>query len=401
MNPTSRPRSGLVAADDQRPVDERQPAAGTGDDRAAVVTALRLGWWLADAFHQVRCAPAESGGRAPGGRPDKLSNFTEMPVRHRMRMYLDGVDVALADLARLTRGDRLLRATRAAHARVAAPDAETPAWAGDLLVLLDDLNLTVLRWTMATDPRIGRAYRLGRSLADTARGCDRDPLLSRFTQRQAEISRWLAELAGVLPPYSAEVVRRSLADWTGAVRTAGAGVVPDGAPDLAALGAEIREQGERWRSVLTGGLHPRDLLDEDDYARVARNLIIRDRRLVVEATRGIFVPVLVPLLGALLAVVAVSAVAASGSPATRGAVALLGLGAGLAAIWRSVSRGALAVAGEVNRPLVDTELTVRMADRLSRPLHRARSVAAARHRRRPPPEREPGAVARAGPHPWA
>ena len=133
--------------------------------------------------------------------------------------------------------------------------------------------------------------------------------------------------------------------------------------------------------MLTGGLHPRDLLDEEDYAVVARNVIIRDRRLVAQAARGIFWPVLAPLLVVLLAVVGVSAAAAAGSPTTRAAVALVGLGAGLTAIWRSVSGPALAVAGEVNRPLLDSELTVRMAERVDRPLADARAAARARRQR--------------------
>ncbi|MBQ1015522.1 hypothetical protein KBX53_32265, partial [Micromonospora sp. M51] len=140
--------------------------------------------------------------------------------------------------------------------------------------------------------------------------------------------------------------------------------------------------------VLTGGLHPRVLLDEEDYAVIARNLIIRDRRLVAQAARGIFWPVLVPLLLVLFAVVGVSAAAAAGSPTTRATVALVGLGAGLAAIWRSVSGPALAVAGEVNRPLLDSELTTRMALRLNRPLTTARVAvkAAPRTRRQRRPE---------------
>ncbi|GGM13938.1 hypothetical protein [Micromonospora yangpuensis] len=317
MNLTGQRRLGLPTRVDDASGGRPAVTGGGGqpahrDDRAAVVTALRLGWWLADAFHQVRCPDAtpRPGTPTPGRRPHKLSNFTEMPVPQRMRMYLDGVDVALTELAGLTRPGRPVPSTAATWARLdaadpaitagpagpAAPehpaDPVTTGWAGDMLELLDELNLAVLQTAAERDD------------------------------------------------------------------------------ELAALGAELRDQGELWRGVLTGGLHPRDLLDEDDYAQVARNLIIRDRRLVVQAARGIFVPVLVPLLAVLLVVVGVSAFAASGSPTTRGAVALVGLGAGLAAIWRSVSASALAVAGEVNRPLVDSELTVRMADRLSRPLHR-------------------------------
>ncbi|NBE81095.1 hypothetical protein GVV04_08815 [Micromonospora sp. NEAU-HG-1] len=353
------------------------------DERACIVTALRLGWWLADAYHHARTADLSTDGR-PAQPPAKLTNFTEMSGRRRLRMYLDGIDVALAQIAGLTGGGT-------AAPPVVAPGGGTPstgdtraalsAGAGALLLALDDLNVDVLRWAMATNHRVGLAYRLGRSLADTVRRGDADQVPWRFAGRQVEISRWLDELASVLPPYSASVVRRSLRAWADAVTRAGVGDPAEAG--LAELARELRNQGDLWRSVLTGGLHPRDLLDEEDYAVVARNVIIRDRRLVTRAARGIFWPVLAPLLVVLLAVVGVSAAAAAGSPTARAAVALVGLGAGLTAIWRTVSGPALAVAGEVNRPLLEGELTVRMADRVTRPLAAARATARSRRRSGP------------------
>ncbi|MGK5518408.1 hypothetical protein ACSNN9_03535 [Micromonospora sp. URMC 107] len=356
------------------------------DERACVVTALRLGWWMADAYHHAQTADLlDPGADRPAGAPAKLSNLTEMSGRRRMQMYLDGVEVALAQITELTRRVGPAPPTTDARARVADGSADV------LLLALDDLNVELLRWTMATNQRVGLAYRLGRSLADTVRygdavrHGDAGQVARRFGGRQFEIGRWLGELASVLPPYSAAVVRRSLSAWASAVTRAGVGDPTEaGLPELA---RELRNQGELWRGVLTGGLHPRDLLDEEDYAIVARNLIIRDRRLVVQAVRGIFWPVLVPLLAVLFAVVGVSALAAAGSPVTRAAVALLGLGAGLAAIWRTVSGPALTVAGEVNRPLLEAELTARMAVRIDRPLAAARAAGRARRQRRPD---EPG-----------
>ncbi|MFI2646865.1 hypothetical protein [Micromonospora fulviviridis] len=355
--------------------DQRDDAYGSlRDERACIVTALRLGWSMADAYHHAQTADLDDGADRPAVAPAKLSNLTEMPGRHRLGMYLDGVEVALAQIAALTALGRPVPFTAAAR-DATGPDREP------LLLALDELNVDVLRWTMATNHRVGLAYRLGRSLADTARHGDADELVRRFGGRQIQISRWLDELASVLPPYSAAVVRRSLAAWAAAVGRATVG--DPGEAGLAELARELRNQGELWRDVLTGGLHPRDLLDEENWAVVARNLIIRDRKLVVQAARGIFWPVLVPLLVVLLAVVGVSAAAAAGSPTTRAAVALVGLGAGLTAIWRSVSTPALSVAAEVNRPLLESELVVQMAGRIGRPLAAARAAGRA-GRQRPP-----------------
>ncbi|PTA43295.1 hypothetical protein [Micromonospora sp. RP3T] len=355
------------------------------DERSAVVTALRLGWSMADVYHHARTADLAEGVDQPATAPAKLSNLTEMSGRHRLGMYLDGVDVALTRIAPLT-----LAAGRALPSTAAVRRA-TGADRAPLLFALDELNVDVLRWTMATDHRVGVAYRLGRSLADTVRRGDGTELVRRFGGRQFQLSRWLDELASVLPPYSAAVVRRSLAAWTTAVGRASVGDPTEAG--LAELARELRNQGDLWQDVLTGGLHPRDLLDEENWAVVARNVIIRDRKLVVQAARGVFWPVLAPLLVVLLAVVGVSAAAAVGSPTTRAAVALVGLGAGLTAIWRSISTPTLSVAAEVNRPLLESELVAQMSARIDRPLTAARRAGRA-GRQRPPSDGRSKYVAR-------
>ncbi|MFD6264268.1 hypothetical protein ACFWDK_20915 [Micromonospora chalcea] len=137
------------------------------DERTVVVTALRLGWSMADAYHHAQNADLTDGGNRPVAAPPKLSNLTELAGWHRLGMYLDGVDVALAQIAPLTPAGRTAPSTAAAR-RATGPDREP------LLRALDDLNIDVLRWTMATNHRVGVAYRLGRSLADTVRRGDAD-----------------------------------------------------------------------------------------------------------------------------------------------------------------------------------------------------------------------------------
>ena len=194
------------------------------DERACIVTALRLGWWMADAYHHGQHAEPRAFVEArPAVPPAKLSNLTEMSAHRRMRMYLDGVDVALAQIADLTRHTGPVPDTSAARALLPDLGQPDPADPVPLLLALDDLNVEVLRWAMAANHRVGLAYRLGRSVADTVRAGDVTQLLRQFGGRQVQISRWLDELASVLPPYSAAVVRRSLAAWASAVDRAGHG----------------------------------------------------------------------------------------------------------------------------------------------------------------------------------
>ncbi|MEV0152683.1 hypothetical protein AB0H57_02935 [Micromonospora sp. NPDC050686] len=371
MQPAGQLRWEVRADVDGRDGSPDGPPAGQADERACVATALHLGWWLADAFHTLQhgyvLAPedADADATPTDGTARKLTNFSGMPAGRRLRMYLDGADVALDKIAATVRDRRPRPSTQAVRTRLGATDEPSGPQTRELLDALDDLNMDVLRWTMAINNRVGLAYRLGRSLADTVRRCQHDPIPPRFDGRPVQLCHWLETLASVLPRYAAEVVRGSLLAWTRAVRHWGADHC-----GTSEVRRALRDQGELWRGLLTGGLDPRDLLDEEDYAVVARKLVIRDRKLVVDTTRGIFRPVLLPLLGVLLAVVTVSAVAASGSPATRGAIALVGLGGGLAAIWRSVSRPALAAAGQINRPLLDGLLVVRMVRQLNEPLRR-------------------------------
>ena len=344
--------------------DGGRPSALPDDEQAAVTTALRLGWWMADAYDYT-----QHQHRIPVGRdataPRKLSNLTEMAPRLRLRMYLDGVDTALGEIAARIRTPAPAPATAAARDQADALDRDGTA-TEPVLLALDALNVEVLRWTMASNYRLGLAYRLGRSLADTARDCGPEQLVWRFGGRHQEICRWLDELAGALPPFAAPVVGRSVQAWATRVRQAHRG--PDRQEELAALAGRLREQGALWRDVLTGGLDPRDLLDEGNYAAIARNLLSRDRRLVSQATRGVFLPVLVPLLLFLGGIVTIGATTAAGSPLTRTAIALAGVGAGLAGLWRTVSRPALALAREVNRPLLAIELITEMARCVTRPM---------------------------------
>ena len=351
--------------DEARAAADGDPTGAVSDgERAAVTTALRLGWWMADTYHYT-----QHQHRVPGGRdataPRKLSNLTEMAPRLRLRMYLDGVDTALREIGAQIRTPAAAPATAAARELADALDRDGTATEAVLLAL-DALNVEVLRWTMASNYRLGLAYRLGRSLADTARDCGPEQLVWRFGGRHQEICRWLDELASVLPPFAAPVVGRSVQAWATRVRQAHHD--PDRQAELTALAGRLREQGALWQDVLTGGLDPRDLLDEGNYAAIARNLLSRDRRLVRQAARGVFLPVLVPLLLFLGGIVTIGAVTAAGSPLTRTAIALAGIGAGLAGLWRTVSRPALALAREVNRPLLAIELITEMARCVTRPL---------------------------------
>ncbi|MFI7213601.1 hypothetical protein ACIBP4_20735 [Micromonospora maritima] len=103
--------------------DRPDESRATRDERTAVVTALRLGWSMADAYHHAQTAELSERADRPAAAPAKLSNLTETPGRHRLGMYLDGVDVALTEITPATPAGRPTPSTAAARRATGAARA--------------------------------------------------------------------------------------------------------------------------------------------------------------------------------------------------------------------------------------------------------------------------------------
>jgi len=161
------------------------------------------------------------------------------------------------------------------------------AAANHVRLAINGLHTDVLIWLLATDRRAGTAYRLGRSLFMTTgnREAHLDQLQNMFKDRTIEIYKWLNELAPALPPYSAKVVQHSLRLWTDEVSNAAQ--VPDSESRLRRMARVLPQQGEVWRSLLTGDLDGRVVLSSDDYADIAEHLVLDERRLLGVLSRRI------------------------------------------------------------------------------------------------------------------
>ena len=241
------------------------------------------------------------------------------------------------------------------------------------------LHTEVLVSLHAADRSIGRAYALGRALADiTLRpqpaddaGLQRDFNVGRV----ATLTQELQDLHSVLPPHTGRAVSSSIGiwqEWTRSPRWNDAPLV--WATSGAEVTALLRQQGSRWRLLLTGEKEPLDELSADDYVKAGGYLLGRANQILRSfSTRNWPWLVLTGALAIALAVLAGAALGSIEAKATGIAVSLLaGVGVTTASlraavrnVWRSaqedlwqaeldlaVGRAATVLPGHAHPPVV-------------------------------------------------
>jgi hypothetical protein len=346
--------------------------------REGVTFAFVLGWHVAELFHSK--VPGSVQRRQAS--LEKLPGIGELDPLSQARLLLAQVQVDLERVWRLIDWDRqhpdpspvqsLLEADAREPGHVRAA---TAALHGQLLVALT-----------AADFRLGKAYGLGRVLAETALLPDaKNPqtfrrLFARY--RLANLLEWLADLESVFPPHAAEAVRGSLQAWAAwsqdpilrpalqeqrqpwewevedrAPATAPAPPtrralssslfarrphLPKGRPvdwgspaDRESVIRALHRQGQLWRAVLSGEKECMDLLSSDDYVRAADRLLGHLRQLTLGFLRRFWITTtaLVVLVVAITATLVFVRAAA-----TMAAVVLTAAGA-IGLTWKSAASG--------------------------------------------------------------
>jgi hypothetical protein len=360
--------------------------------REGVISAFVLGWHVAQLFHSR--IPAAAPRRQASS--DKLAGIGDLDPLARARLLLAQVETDLQRVWRLTGGDRRhpdpgpVRSLLEAGTR---PPGQVPS----AVAALHGELLTALT---AADFRLGKAYGLGRAMAETALLPDaRNPqTFARLFDRHrlGNLLEWLADLTSVFPPHAAEAVRGSLRAWAAwsedpVLLPARPGQrqgrpVDWGSPaDRESVTRALHRQGELWRAVLSGEKDGADLLSGDDYVRAADRLLGHLRQLTLGFLRRFWittsaVAVLVVAVAATLVFVhAVSTVTA---------VVLAAAGA-IGLTWKSAAAGLGRALGHAQRPLWERELDTVIADAITRiPQERRardRSGASSPSGARPPP----------------
>jgi hypothetical protein len=172
----------------------------------------------------------------------------------------------------------------------AIPDLSTLVrWSGpdgrhSLAHALLNLHVGLMSTLEAADHRVGKAYGLGRALADlTLRPKQSDGLAFSKdfqAQRVVALSQDLQDLKSALPPHAGQAVVESIATWQRWSATPTWKNRPlDWPSDKESVLHALSTQGTQWRLLLTGEKAPLDQLRAEDYVDAAGFLLGRLRQL--------------------------------------------------------------------------------------------------------------------------
>ena len=311
--------------------EAKKAAAGPRPD-ARVSAAFALGWQVADLYR------IEQGTGEPPADDDDLPGLGRLSDSE----YLELAGLQLkAGLAKVS--DTIGRAN------LANPQLPKLDGAGaDWRTAIRDFHVDLLQALTAADFRLGKAYGLGRSLADTCNGADTPEALITGRLREGRIQNIcerLAELTTAFPPHAGHAVNLSLMAW----KQWAAEKAPTDAD--AALGA-IRQEGRRWRALLSAEKLATDTLTTDDYLTAGERALDATGSLTRRFLVRFWVPVIVvaTLVGSGIAVMFAFGSAAAVVTGVGAILASLGLS------WKGVGSSLGALAGRLEEPLWGSQL---------------------------------------------
>jgi uncharacterized protein (DUF697 family) len=310
-------------------------AGGAPDQQVSV--AFLLGWQMAELYRpdqQRRTTPIDSSD-LPG--PNELTDLE--------RNTLGFAQIA-AGMKKLTPAVQASGSSLPNLADLKADLAHAGTDATQRAAELRKFHVQLLTQLSAADSRLGKAYALGRALADTCqKPIDAASARAELGHHRLETLRaWLDDLKTALPAHAGESVSSSLASWATWARQPGA--QPDS--DVRAILSHLREQGRLWRSLLSGEKAAVDMLGIDDYVTAATAVLRRTGKLARDfAVRHFILTFAVVGLfaGGIAVMLADKSGAASIVAGASGIVASLGLG------WKGVGGSLGKAVGNLERPL--------------------------------------------------
>lgn len=354
---------------------------------------FRLGWRVEELFSQF----------AVPERPPRAYDLPRLPGLSKLTSYdwqrlgLDQVDFVVGQVTAKVGAPAAIPLDITAAARGKLDAAISGASHRDeYRAALIDLHVDLLVLLTAADTSYGKAYGLGRALADTT--CPNqspEQLAASFERgRIGRIYVWLDELASLLPEHAARAVAQSLEWWQQAVAAADSGgtIRPyfteqaDGRPAwkqaaaaltprrqqestvqppaMESLAAAVARQGALWRGILDGDKMCTDLLTPQDYLRAGDRLAHHYANLAwrVLAT----MPWLLALPAFFFAIVVVLAVI-PGSAVARTATGVAALAGTLSGTWRAIRTRVVPVAAQLEGPLWGSELDTAAAQAVTIP----------------------------------
>jgi hypothetical protein len=322
---------------------------------SAVSTSFAFGWQMARLYTGPLGSAAEL-------RPERdLPGLSGLPAPQLVQLGLGQANVALSQLKAFI-GDAQLPTTDGVRAAMETrlPNQDTTRKA------ILDLHVALLIQLTAADYRLGKAYGLGRALADTCATAHGDETERRRAlehhlepHRALVMAGWLDDLKTVLPAHASQGVADSLERWTLWAETADLTTLdPRAVNDTTRV---LHRCGQRWRAILSGEKDAQDLLKTSDYVSAARCTLAQ----VGAIARSLAWQLRGPLaVAAVLIGVGIWLIVANHSTAQ----VLAGLGTiagGLGITWRSAAGALGHLSLDLVRPLWEAQNDLAVATRLT------------------------------------
>jgi hypothetical protein len=316
-----------------------------------VTAAFTLGWQMAELYRPDAMAP-------PPACDADLPSLGRLDEAERAQISLDQIKVALVKLDPTVQAADLplpdVKPVSDAFEAGVDPAGRRPA--------IRALHVALLSTLTAADFRLGKAYGLGRSLADICRatGTWAELEVEFETERIEPLCARIEDLASAFPAHSAHSVSGSLRLWRDFV--AGPPPPEAAARRQAALDALVR-QGQLWRSLLSGERSGADMLEIPDYLDAAGRLLTTTRGLAVHFVKHF--PVVVVAILALFG----GGVALILDPQTSDSI-LAGAGGILASLgltWKTLGATLGGLGGTLEQHVWEAELDNAITDAITMP----------------------------------
>ena len=334
------PTDALLAFVDAAATQAKQRELGQPDPGVSV--SFALGWQLAELYR-----PDRRGGGAPAAADD-LPGISRLDSVELQQMSLDQLQAGITKLQASITGAGLGCPNVADFAAGLRGMSDGAARAESIR----DFHVRLLATLTAADFRLGKAYGLGRALADTTRDAA-NYATELGWYRVATLTAWIRELASALPPHAAHPVADSLESWSRWASSAGAADQD--------TRRKLRAQGRVWRSLLSGEKQATDMLETSDYLRAGEGMLQRTGALAVGflARYWWLALLIVVLFGVGVGLIATSDSGAGIGAGAAGVLASLGLS------WKGIGTSLGTVASRLEQPLWKAELDTVIYERIT------------------------------------
>jgi hypothetical protein len=328
-------------------IDASRPDGVPGPD-PRVSAAFALGWQMADLNR-----PGRRRRHVPAA-PSDLPGLSRLDGTDVLRLGVDQVKAGLATLGEAIRQAGLNLPSVAALDTALAEGTDPE----DRHRHVMDLHIELLIVLTAANFRLGKAYGLGRALADTCRNpVDSQSIRAEFERfRIARLRSWLDDLGSVLPPHAGHSVATSVIRWRDWVHAGG--VERGSVADSLRL---LRSQGELWRTLLSGEKLGTDMLEIQNYLDAASELLRRLRGLLLRSILRF------PAVSLLVVVLFAGGTALILSEHTKASIAagLGGIVASLGLSWKGLGGAVGRAAAHLEQPLWGAALDAAIVDAIT------------------------------------